>query len=104
MLHLATVKPLDLAAITTALARPGRLVVVAKNHAVTGGLGEAVLAQAALAGTAARMRQIALPEEFLQAGALPTLHDRYGMLHDRYGILTRAIVERVKAWLRISRL
>ena len=92
VLHLATVKPLDMDAITAALARPGRLVVVAENHAVTGGFGEAVLARAALAGTHARMRQIALPDAFLDAGALPTLHDRYG-------ISTRAIVDKVKAWL-----
>ena len=92
VLHLATVKPLDLPAIIEALQRPGRLIVVAENHAAPGGFGEAVLAHAALQGGAPRMRQIALPDAFLDAGALPTLHDRYG-------ISTRAIVERVRAWL-----
>ncbi len=92
VLHVATVKPLDVSGIIGALSRPGRLVVVAENHAVTGGFGEAVLAQAALHGIGGRMRHIALPDAFLDAGALPTLHDRYG-------ISTTAIVNRVKAWL-----
>ncbi len=92
VLHLATVKPLDLPAISDALRRSDRLVVVAENHAITGGFGEAVLAHAAREGVHSRMRQIGLPDEFLDAGALPTLHDRYG-------ISTKAIVERVKAWL-----
>ncbi len=35
---------------------------------------------------------IALPDEFLAAGALPTLHDRYGLSTD-------AIVSKVKAEL-----
>ncbi|MER8428019.1 transketolase family protein, partial [Mesorhizobium sp. M1403] len=36
-------------------------------------------------------RQIALPDEFLDAGALPTLHDRYG-------ISTSELVRRVRIW------
>jgi transketolase len=37
-------------------------------------------------------RQVALPDEFLDAGALPTLHDRYG-------ISARAMSESIKGWL-----
>ncbi|AOO82972.1 hypothetical protein BHK69_23255 [Bosea vaviloviae] len=37
-------------------------------------------------------RQIALPDGFLDAGALPTLHDRYG-------ISTDAMVASIKSWL-----
>jgi transketolase len=37
-------------------------------------------------------QQIALPDQFLDAGALPTLHDRYG-------ISTSAIVAQLKTWL-----
>ena len=37
-------------------------------------------------------RQIALPDEFLDAGALPTLHDQYGLS-------VSSIVPRIKAWL-----
>ena len=44
-----------------------------------------------LAGRIAAIRQIASPDEFLDAGALPTLHDRYG-------ISTDAICTAVKSW------
>jgi transketolase len=37
-------------------------------------------------------RQVALPDEFLDAGALPTLHDRYG-------ISTTAMTDSIKGWL-----
>jgi transketolase len=40
---------------------------------------------------AARFRHIGLPDEFLAAGALPTLHDRYG-------ISTQSLVDQIKAW------
>ncbi len=92
VLHVPTIKPLDEAAITGAVSKAGRLVVVAENHSVIGGLGEAVCALAMRAGGAARLRQIALPDAFLDAGALPTLHDRYG-------ISTVMMAERIKAWL-----
>ncbi len=42
VLHVPTIKPLDETAIAAAFARPGRLCVVAENHSVVGGLGEAV--------------------------------------------------------------
>jgi transketolase len=38
-------------------------------------------------------RQIGLPDEFLAAGALPTLHDRYG-------ISTAEVKRQIKEWLR----
>jgi transketolase len=37
-------------------------------------------------------RQIGLPDEFLLAGALPTLHDRYG-------ISAEAMSSSIKGWL-----
>ena len=57
----------------------GRMVIVAENHTVVGGLGEAVAGVLLRAGIAPVFRQIALPDAFLDAGALPTLHDRYGI-------------------------
>ena len=36
-------------------------------------------------------RQIGLPDEFLDAGALPTLHERYG-------ISTEAMSRKIKSW------
>jgi transketolase len=92
VLHVPTIKPLDEAAILEAAARTGRPVVVAENHTVVGGLGEAVAAALLRHGVAPRFRQVALPDEFLGAGALPTLHDRYG-------ISTQAMTRTLRAWL-----
>jgi transketolase len=92
VLHVATIKPLDEAAIIAAASKPGRLVVVAENHSIIGGLGEAIAATLMRAGVYPTFRQIALPDQFLDAGALPTLHDRYG-------ISTAAVTNQVKEWL-----
>ena len=93
VLHCPTIKPLDEAAILEAVRSKPRLVVVAENHSVVGGLGESV------ASTLMRHRvqpaafQLAgLPDEFLAAGALPTLHDRYGISRE-------ALAGRIKGWL-----
>jgi len=93
VLHCPTIKPLDEAAIIDAVRGGHRLVVVAENHSVIGGLGEAV------ASTLLRNRvhpagfQLAgLPDAFLDAGALPTLHERYGI--SRSGLAAR-----IKGWL-----
>lgn len=92
VLHVATIKPLDVATLVREAGRGGRLVVVAENHSTIGGLGEAVAAELLGAGVAARFRRIALPDAFLDAGALPTLHERYG-------ISAAAIARSVKGWL-----
>ena len=94
VLHCPTIKPLDEAAILEAVRYRHRLVVVAENHSVIGGLGEAV------ASTLLRHRvqpagfELAgLPDAFLDAGALPTLHERYGFSRD-------ALAARIKSWLK----
>ena len=92
VLHVPTIKPLDIEAIIAAASRPGRLVVVAENHSVVGGLGEAVATVLLGRGVHCAYRHIGLPDAYLDAGALPTLHDRYG-------ISTAAITTRVKSWL-----
>ena len=92
VLHVPTIKPLDEASLLREASRTGRMVVVAENHTVIGGLGEAVAGVLMRAGVTAPFRQIGLPDAFLSAGALPTLHDRYG-------ISTVAIATRIKDWL-----
>ncbi|MFY8115529.1 MAG: transketolase family protein [Rhabdaerophilum sp.] len=92
VLHVPTIKPLDVETIRREAARKGRLVIVAENHTEIGGLGEAVARDLMLAGIHPTFRHIALPDEFMAAGALPTLHDRYGISRD-------AIVQRIKGWL-----
>jgi transketolase len=80
VLHVPTIKPLDEYAILREVGRSGRLIAVAENHSVIGGLGEAVAAALLRGGKAPqKFIQIALPDAFLDAGALPTLHDRYGI-------------------------
>lgn len=92
VLHVPTIKPLDTEAIVKEASKTGRLVVVAENHSVIGGLGEAVAGVLMRSGVHPAFRQIALPDAFLDAGALPTLHDRYG-------ISTAAICAQIKGWL-----
>ncbi|KUL92630.1 transketolase [Bosea sp. WAO] len=92
VLHSPTIKPLDTETILREAGRGGRLVVVAENHSVIGGLGEAVAGTLLRAGVTPPFRQIALPDAFLDAGALPTLHDRYG-------ISTEQVVAQIKGWL-----
>jgi transketolase len=92
VLHVPTIKPLDIDAIVKAAQRDGRLVVVAENHTTIGGLGEAVATALMRAGVSCAFRQVALPDAFLDAGALPTLHDRYG-------ISTATMSASIKGWL-----
>ena len=93
VLHVPTIKPLDEATILKEVGRGGRLVVVAENHTIVGGLGEAVAGLLLRSGVIPpAFRQVALPDQFLDAGALPTLHDRYG-------ISAQAMAASVKGWL-----
>jgi transketolase len=92
VLHVPTIKPLDEPTILREAGRSGRLVIVAENHSVIGGLGEAVASLLMRSRVTPEFRQIALPDAFLDAGALPTLHDRYG-------ISTDAMTENIKSWL-----
>ena len=92
VLHVPTIKPLDTETILREAKQSGRLVVVAENHSVIGGLGEAVAALLMRSGVHPVFRQIGLPDEFLDAGALPTLHDRYG-------ISTAEVAKQIKQWL-----
>lgn len=92
VLHVPTIKPLDTETILAEARKGGRLVVVAENHTENGGLGEAVARALMVAGVHPRFRMIALPDAFLEAGALPTLHDMYGLSVDK-------VAEQIKGWL-----
>jgi transketolase len=94
VLHSPTIKPLDEPSIVEAVRSKPRLVIVAENHSVIGGLGEAV-ASALLRHQVqpAGFQLAGLPDAFLDAVALPTLHDRYGISREALGA-------RIKAWLR----
>lgn len=93
VLHCPTIKPLDEAAIVEAVRYKHRLVVVAENHSVIGGLGEAVASALLRHRVQPASFQLAgLPDAFLDAGALPTLHERYGVSRE-------ALARRIKSWL-----
>jgi transketolase len=65
---------------------------VAENRSVIGRLGEAVAGLLMRSDVSTVFRQIGLPDVFLDAGAPPTLHDRYG-------ISTTAMAATLKQWL-----
>jgi transketolase len=93
VMHCPTIKPLDEASILQAVSSLPRLVVIAENHSVIGGLGEAVASTLLRHQVQPAGFQLAgLPDAFLDAGALPTLHDRYG-------ISSETLVARIKNWL-----
>lgn len=89
VVHCPTIKPLDQETILAEVRRhESKPVFVAENHSVVGGLGESVASLLMRNGVQAKFQQIGLPDEFLDAGALPTLHDRYG-------ISTKEVVKKV---------
>lgn len=90
VLHVPTIKPLDETTILSEVKKGDRLVVVAENHSVVGGLGEAIASLLLLSRLAPKFVSVALPDAFLDAGALPTLHDRYG-------ISTAAMTQTIRA-------
>jgi transketolase len=90
VLHVPTIKPLDREAILRA-ASTDRLLVTLENHTVVGGLAESVASCLAFASQGRRVVPIALPDGFLDTGALPTLHDRYGLSTD--GVVAKVMEE-----------
>ncbi len=82
VVHSPTIKPFDAETVLREL-DTDRLAVTLENHSVTGGLFEATAAAVVRAGLGRQITPIALPDAFLDAGALPTLHDRYGLSTDR---------------------
>lgn len=91
VVHTPTIKPFD-AETVLAQVDTDRLVLTCENHTVIGGLFETVAAAAVQRGVAKQITPVALPDEFLAAGALPTLHDRYGLATAR---LVATVLERL---------
>lgn len=91
VLHAPTIKPFDEEALVAQLGK-GRLVLTAENHSVVGGLFDTVARIVAARGLGEKVTPIGLPDAFLEAGALPTLENRYG-------VSVGAMVERVRGLL-----
>ncbi|MGW8530675.1 transketolase family protein [Nocardiopsis sp. NPDC055824] len=89
VLHTPTIKPLDVDTVLAEVAAD-RKVFVLENHSVVGGLFESVASALVQRGVTRQVTPIGLPDEFLDAGALPTLHDRYGVSVGRIGERVRA--------------
>lgn len=89
VVHAPTLKPFDEETVVRELDTP-RLAVALENHTVVGGLFETVAGALVRRGIGRRVVPVGLPDEFLDAGALPTLHERYGLSTD-------AIVAKVRA-------
>ena len=94
VLDMATIKPLDSETILTEIQKkPGRLVVTAENHTVVGGLGSLVANLLVDNQVPAKMKKIALPDQYLAAGTLKTLQDLYG-------VSTKAVTEQLRSFLK----
>jgi len=78
VVHTPTIKPFDAETVLEQV-NSDRLVVTCENHTVVGGLFETVAAEVVRRGLGKQVVPVALPDEFLAAGALPTLHERYGL-------------------------
>ena len=91
VLHSPTLKPFDAETVLREVARE-RLVLTLENHSVVGGLFDATAHALVESGQARKVHPVGLPDEFLDAGALPTLNDRYG-------ISTDMVVRKIKSLL-----
>ncbi|MBF6671035.1 transketolase C-terminal domain-containing protein [Glutamicibacter sp. FBE19] len=82
VVHTPTIKPFDAQTVLREL-NTDRLALTLENHTVVGGLFETVASAMVQAGVSRQVLPVGLPDEFLHAGALPTLHERYGLSVDR---------------------
>ncbi|WAC57125.1 transketolase family protein [Gordonia sp. SL306] len=82
VVHAPTIKPFDADTVVAELST-GRRAYTLENHTKVGGLFETVAAAIVERGVGVQVGAIALPDAFLDAGALPTLHERYGLSTDR---------------------
>jgi transketolase len=88
LLALATVKPIDEAALAASAAKTGKVLAV-EEHTITGGFGGAV-AEAVAKHVPAQMGFIGVQDRFTESGP-------YDALLKKYGISTEAIVAKAKA-------
>lgn len=72
-----TIKPLDLEAVEKATLT-GKIV-VAQDHNVVGGLGEAVASAVAMMGKSVKLRIVGIPDKFIVMAHAPYLYKKYGM-------------------------
>ena len=93
VLHVATLKPLDVEGIVAAAGRTGRVITV-ENHSIIGGLGGAV-AETLSEHRPTRVRRIGLRDTFTESAPNEALLDKYGLSATR-------VAEQVEAMLRLD--
>lgn len=94
VLHVPTLKPLDVEAICD-LAGSVRLLVTAENHVVTGGLGTAVADILMARGISQRLIKVGIPDQFIECGSVQ-------YLQAKYGLLSGDIVAKVRAAMKLT--
>jgi len=87
VLHVPTVKPLDIAEVSRFVRRFPAVLTV-ENHSTVGGLGSAVAEAMAEAGSGTRLRRLGIPDRWAPAGSIDHIRTNLG-LH-RAGIAASA--------------
>jgi transketolase len=92
VIHVPTIKPLDVAAIVAAAERTGRVITV-EEHSVLGGLGGAV-AEALSEHRPTKVNRIGLQDLYPQSGPNDALLEIYGLSSPRVADQVRGILQR----------
>jgi len=92
VVHVPTIKPLDVAAIVAAAERTGRVITV-EEHSVLGGLGGAV-AEALSEHRPTKVNRIGLQDLYPQSGPNDALLEIYGLSSPRVADQVRGILQR----------
>ncbi len=90
VLHVPTLKPIDVAAIVAAAERTGRVITV-EEHSVIGGLGGAV-AEVLSEHRPTRVQRIGLQDVYVESGTNDDLLDIYGLSATRVAEQVRTLV------------
>ena len=78
VLHVPTLKPLDVRSVVEAAGRSA-IVVTLENHSLLNGLGTAVAEALQEAGLPVQLCKIGVPHQFIECGATDFLNEKYGL-------------------------
>ncbi|HEX6972618.1 MAG TPA: transketolase C-terminal domain-containing protein [Limnochordia bacterium] len=95
VLHVPTLKPLDVDALVRVAARTGRIV-TAEDHSIIGGLGGAV-AEALGEHRPTRLLRIGLKDVYGESGPNEALLEKYGLTARHIAAAARSLIEEVPA-------
>jgi len=90
VLHVHTIKPIDVQAIVAAAART-KAVVTVENHRIIGGLGSAV-AEVLSENCPVRLRRLGMPDIFGESGSDDDLTEKYGFSAQHIAEATRQLL------------